>query len=617
MHRTQRLLAIVSLSAALSAGLLAASPSQARTASPVLNSELNTGLMYQILLAEISSTNGDDINAFSLMLDAARKSNSVRLYERSVELALRARKADYALEASRAWQRAHPTSKEANRYVLQLLIGVNRLGETGESLKRSLQGLTGKERLAAINVIPRYFPRVADKALAATIVEQVLAADLTSVQFGPAAWAAVGIMRLSAGNTAGALDAAQRSSALDRSSEEGAVLALNLMEAKVPGAEALVQNYLATKPLPDIRMAYGRTLIGAQRLDDALAQMKTINQQSPDFADAWLLRGSLEAQDKGSADAAVSLQKYLSLLPAEQASGEASEISRGSVQALFLLAQLAEQNAKPDEAMAYLQRIKSPQDQMRVISRSAVLMARQGKLDEALRTIRSAPELQPEDVRTKLSTEIALLRDAKRFAEAYELLSRATKAYPEDTTFAYDQAMMAEKIGQKDEMERLLRKLIAAAPDYYHAYNALGYSMADRNVRLPEARQLIQKALEFAPNDPFIIDSLAWVEFRSGRLPEAQALLEKAFASRKDAEIAAHLGEVLWAAGQREAAERIWSQGLEQQNDNETLLETLKRLQPSLQPGTTPVSAPTSAPISAPAASPVAPAPPAVRPPAL
>ena len=578
MQRTHRLIAI----AALSAGLFAANPAQANAASPVLNSELNAGLMYQILLAEISSSNGDDVNAFSLMVDAARKSNSVRLYERAVELALRARKADYALEAARAWQRAYPTSKEANRYVLQLLIGINRLGETGDSLKRSLQGLSGKERVAAINVIPRYFPRVAEKTLAATMVEQALAADLASPLYGPAAWAAVGSMRLSAGNSAGALDAAQRGFGLDNTAEEPAVLALNLMEAKVAAAEDIVQRYMAAKPLPDIRMAYGRTLIGAQRFGDALAQMKAINLQTPEFADAWLLRGSLEAQEKGAPDAPASLQKYLSLVPSEQDGGEDSETSRGVVQALFLLAQIAEQNAKPEEAMAYLQRIKSPQDQMRVTSRRAVLMARQGKIDEALRTIRSAPELQPEDVKTKLSTEIGLLRDVKRFDEAYALLGRAVKAYPDDTTFAYDQAMMAEKAGQKDEMERLLRKLIAAAPDYYHAYNALGYALADRNVRLPEARQLIQKALEFAPNDPFIIDSMAWVEFRSGKLAEAQALLEKAFASRKDAEIAAHLGEVLWASGQREAAVRVWRQGLEQQSDNETLLETLKRLQPAL-----------------------------------
>jgi tetratricopeptide (TPR) repeat protein len=578
MHRTHRLIAI----AALLTGLAQLQPAQAATPAPVVNSDLNAGLMYQILLAEISSNNGDDINAFSLMLDAARKSNSVRLYERSVELALRARKADYALEAARAWQRAYPTSREANRYVLQLLIGINRLGETGDTLKRSLQGLSGKERIQAISLIPRYFPRASDKALAATIVEQALAGDLASSQYGPSAWAAVGSMRLAAGNAAGALAAAQKGSALDTTAEEPAVLALNLMEAKTPGAEAIVQSYLATKPLPDIRMAYGRTLIGEQRFADALAQMKAINQQAPDYADAWLMRGTLEAQEKDTQDGETSLKKYLSLVADGQSNGEDVETQRGAVQAYLLLAQIAEQKNKIDEAMSYLDRIKSRQDSARVMARRATLLARQGKLEEALRVIRSAPEVQPEDVRTKLSTEIGVLREFKKFDDAYALLGQAVKSYPDDTTFAYDRAMMAEKLGLKEEMERQLRQLIALAPDYYHAYNALGYSLADRNVRLPEARQLIQKALEFAPNDPFIIDSLAWVEFRSGKLTDAQRLLEQAFASRKDPEIAAHLGEVLWAAGQRDEAVRVWRQGLELQRDNETLLETIKRLKPSL-----------------------------------
>jgi Flp pilus assembly protein TadD len=127
-------------------------------------------------------------------------------------------------------------------------------------------------------------------------------------------------------------------------------------------------------------------------------------------------------------------------------------------------------------------------------------------------------------------------------------------------------------------MERLLRQIIAAKPDYHHAYNALGYSLAERNIRLPEAKQLIQKALEFAPGDPFISDSLAWVEFRMGNKAEAVRLLEAAYKQRPDAEIAAHLGEVLWSMGQRDRAQAIWREGLLLAGDNETLQQTLKRL---------------------------------------
>jgi Flp pilus assembly protein TadD len=146
----------------------------------------------------------------------------------------------------------------------------------------------------------------------------------------------------------------------------------------------------------------------------------------------------------------------------------------------------------------------------------------------------------------------------------------------------YEQAMMAEKLGRLDEMERLLRRVIQLKPDHQHAYNALGYSLADRGLRLDEARSLIQKALDLSPGDPFITDSLAWVKFRQGQHQEALALLTQAYTARPDTEIAAHLGEVLWTLGRQEEAKRVWSEGRKRDAENEVLLETLKRLRPGL-----------------------------------
>jgi len=133
-----------------------------------------------------------------------------------------------------------------------------------------------------------------------------------------------------------------------------------------------------------------------------------------------------------------------------------------------------------------------------------------------------------------------------------------------------------------DEMERVLRRVIELKPDHHHAYNALGYSLAERNQRLPEARDLIAKAVELAPNDPFIADSLGWVEFRLGNTTQALQHLKRAYASRPDTEIAAHLGEVLWVAGQRDEARRVWREGRTRDADNEVLRETLARLQVKL-----------------------------------
>jgi Flp pilus assembly protein TadD len=158
----------------------------------------------------------------------------------------------------------------------------------------------------------------------------------------------------------------------------------------------------------------------------------------------------------------------------------------------------------------------------------------------------------------------------------------ANQRFPDDADLLYEQAMMAEKMSRIDEMERLLRKVIEIKPDHHHAYNALGYSLADRSQRLPEAQSLIKKALELAPGDPFITDSLGWVEYRLGNRDEATRLLRQAYAARPDPEIAAHLGEVLWVSGSHDDARRIWREGRDRDTANEVLRETLTRLQVKL-----------------------------------
>jgi Flp pilus assembly protein TadD len=146
----------------------------------------------------------------------------------------------------------------------------------------------------------------------------------------------------------------------------------------------------------------------------------------------------------------------------------------------------------------------------------------------------------------------------------------------------YDFALLAEKMGKVDVMEAQLREVMAQAPDNHHAYNALGYSLAERNVRLQEAYGLIAKALEMAPDDPFIMDSMGWIHYRMGNLNEAEKFLRRAYGVRKDAEIGIHLGEVLWQKGDKSAAQALWRDARAKDPQNEALRETLTRLGLSL-----------------------------------
>lgn len=543
----------------------------------VNNSALSAELFYELLVSEISAGNGDQAAAYALMLDAARKSGSPRLFERAVEVALFARNGEFALQAAQAWVQAQPTSLEARRYQLQILIGLNKQPEISDSIRRSLDALPVRERQAFISLIPRFFVRANDRKQAADLVEKALTAQLIVQSTGPTAWATVGRMRAMAGDAPGALQAAQQGVAMNPQSADPIFLALDLMQPSVPAAEELVRNYLAGKPMPELRMSYARRLMDGQRYAETYEQMLLLTTEKPEFADGWLVRGSLEVQDRKFVMAESSLKTYIALFPVSEPAHDTPEAQRGLTQGYLLLSQLAEQTDRLDEAITWLDKLEAVEDPMRVQTRRAMILARQGKMDEAIALIRGVPETKPEDARTKISIEVQLLRENKRNEQAYEVLSEATQAYPDDADFLYDQAMIAEKIGKVKDMEALLRRVIAIKPDYHHAYNALGYSMADRRVNLPEARQLVTKALEFAPNDPFIMDSLAWVEFRSGNANEALRLLQAAYKSRPDAEIAAHMGEVLWSLGQREPARAIWNEGKTLNPQNETLLETVQR----------------------------------------
>ena len=542
---------------------------------PPVPSAMTAELFYQLLLGELNVQGNEPATGFALILDSARKTNDPQLYQRAVDLAFQGRSGDAALQAARAWKQAFPQSREANRYVLQILIALNRIPESADALRSEIALAETSDRPTVIAVIPRNYARAPDKKQAAAVVEQALAGELANPATGPAAWTTIGRMRLAAGDTPGALEAAGRAVAMNPRAEGAVLLALEILDPKRPKAEALVKDYMQGKPLPEIRMAYARALLEGQRYPEALAQINVITGERPDFAEAWLVQGTLLLQDNQLVPAEAALKKYVDMAQAQRAS---EERSRGLAQAFLALAQVAEKRKDYALANAWLDRIENSQDLMSAQNRRASLLAKQGKLEEGRKLIRAMPERNPGDARMKVMSEVQLLREAKLFKAAYELLGQEAAKDPAETDLVYDQAMMAEKMGDFAAMERLLRQIMAAKPDYHHAYNALGFSLAERNQRLPEARQLIQKALEYAPGDPFISDSLAWVEFRMGNKAEALRILEVAFKEKPDPEIAAHFGEVLWSVGQRDRAQSIWREGLLIGNDNETLQETLKRL---------------------------------------
>lgn len=545
------------------------------------SSALDSALFYQLLLGELNARDDEPAAAFSLMLDAARKTNDPNLYKRAVHIALQARSGESALLAARAWAQAVPTSREANRYVLQVLLGLNRIADTLEPLKRDIALTPSKERLDGIWSIPGIFERASDRALAASTVKKALTNFLQDPIIGPTAWAVVGRMALSAGDKPAALSAAANGLGLNPRSEHPALLALSMMGPDLTAAEDLVNKHLPDAR-PEFRMAYVKALLNAKREADAKAQLESIRVQSPDYPDTWLINGALALQEGQLDDAERQLQRYLDLTESTTAKEPRPEFVRGRTQAFLSMAQIAQQRKDFKAADIWLQRIDTPEDVLRAQIQRAALLAQQGQLEAGLTLIRNQPARSVEEAQQKSSAELQLLKDDKQFTRARSLLQASLAQNPDDPDLAYDLAMVHEKLGELDEMERLLRSLMAKKPDDPHAYNALGYSFADHGMRLPEAKALISRALELSPNDPFIIDSLAWAEFRSGNLSMALELLQGAFKKKPDAEIAAHLGEVLWALKRKPEALQVWREGVKINATNETLVNTLKRLQVTL-----------------------------------
>lgn len=552
------------------------------TREPAQSSAMDSALFYQLLLGELNAQEQEFAAAFSLLLDAARKTGDETLFRRSVQIALRAHSGDSALQAAKAWQETLPASQEANRFVLQILLSLNRLAETQEPLKRMLALTPQQERADTIWAIPSLYERVSDKQLAVTVVQKALAPQLNDPKLGATAWATLGRLWIAAGNPAAALSAAEKAQSFAMHQEHPAWLALSLMRAEVAKAENLVKNYLAKNPSTEFRMAYAQTLLLARRYAEALTELQNINKLQPDFAPAILLQGALSL-DRGQLDTAQAhFLHYLELVKADTSAPTSTPVPRGRSQAYLSLAQIALLRKDLSQAQDWLQRVDHPDDLLPAQIRRAGLMAQQGRIEAALTLIHSLPERSATDARLKRSAEVQILRDHGEVSRARSVLEAALADNPEDTDVVYELAMLAEKMDDMAEMERLLRQLMAEKPEDPQAYNALGYSLADRGLRLAEARQLIEKALELTPNDPFIIDSLAWVAFRSGQTQESLRLLRGAFRQKPDAEIAAHLGEVLWVTGQADEAKKIWREGRELNPDNETLKATLQRLRVAL-----------------------------------
>jgi tetratricopeptide (TPR) repeat protein len=525
--------------------------------------ELTPRLLYQFLLAEIAGSRGQvDLSAEAYM-DLARGTRDPRVARRATEIAVVARRYDAALGAARLWAELDPQASQPRQMIGGLLAATERSDELAGHLAGQLAAAGGNvgDMLVQIN---RMLARYADKQAAQRLVNKVTEPylGLAEAHFARAQAAHV------ASDDALARTELDRALALRPEWEQAALVRAQLTGDSAEAAKFLGQFVAANPKASEARLGYARGLVAEKRYGEARQEFQRLLAEKGGSGEMVYAVAVLSLQLNDFDEAEKQLKHLVETNHAE--------INNARV----YLGQIAEERKRWDEALQWYGQVTAGNQYMAARMRMAQVLVRQAKLPEARRVLQESAAANLAERSQLLIAEAQLLRDAGQPRDSYAVLAEGLAQHPDQPELLYETAMMAERTGSLPVAERHLRRLIEIKPDYAHAYNALGYSLAERNERLDEAQQLIDKALQLAPEDPFILDSKGWVLFRRGDASGALEALKRAFALRADPEIAAHMGEVLWALGRKDEARKTWSEAEKAHPGNEVLLGTIKKFTP-------------------------------------
>jgi len=532
---------------------------------PLPAQDLTEEILFKLMLAEVAVQREQTQVAVSAFLELARETRDPRIAQRATEVAWNARLVSAALEAAGLWLQADPESGQARQVLATLLVSQSQLAEAKPHIEKWIAAdpaNVGQSFLQLSALLGRHKDKTAVVKLMQALAQPY--PDVAEVHL------AVAQSALEVGELTIALDEARAVLRLRPDWELAALFQAQVLQRR-SNAEAIqfLADYLKMHPnAKDARLSYARLLVNEKKFNEARSQFEVLLADVPQNADVTMAVALLAIQAKDY-DAAETQLKHL--LEMNYKDPDAAR---------FYLGQLNEERERYGEALKWFGAIGPGEHFINSRARYAGVLAKQGSLADARSYLQQSSAQSPQQRVRLVQAEAQLLRDAREYQEAFNFLGEAVVKLPDAPDLLYDHAMAAEKVNRIDVLETNLRQLIKIQPGNAHAYNALGYTLADRSERLPEARALIETALKLAPEDPFIMDSMGWVLYRLGQHQEGLAYLQRAFALRPDAEIAAHLGEVLWDQGQREQAQKIWSEMLKEHPKNEALKNTIKRFIP-------------------------------------
>ena len=524
---------------------------------------LDADLLFTLLSGEIAGYRGELGLATEQYLQAAKQTRDPRVIERAIRVASYAKLHKQGLEAARLWVEIKPDSDAAqsNLAILLLRNGLN------------AEALTVFDRVIKLakNKHTRFI-KLGKKLLSEKNRQQVLEMTQQLVVRYPQIAAGHFILS-SLAEQAGKLALAESAVRQALVLKEGWTNAQNQLarilhlQGNTVGAITYLEKILKNSPDNiSIRLSYARLLVDAKRLDDARNEFEKLAIASPENTNILFALGILALQSDNLEHA----ERYF-----EKIKGK----GRRGLEANYYLGQIAEKAKNYTKAISHYNRVSQGEYAFDAQMRVARLLAKQGKSELALTALNNMSIRGEAQLVSVILAKGDILRDEKRFADAIEIYNQGLEKLPNQTDLLYARALMAERVDRIDILMNDLKTILKTEPDNAHALNALGYTLADRTGKYKEALKYISRALELLPDDPAIIDSMGWVQYRLGNHDAALKHLTRAYDLNDDAEIAAHLGEVLWALGEKTRASKVWREGLKQSPDDERLLEVMKRLE--------------------------------------
>jgi tetratricopeptide (TPR) repeat protein len=527
--------------------------------------QLTAPLLYGMLLGEIAGQRGQlDVSGASY-LEAARQSNDPRIAERALKISVYAKKPQLALQAARRWVELAPENLEARQSLAVLALRTDNQQEALQQFEYLLQQSRG-EGSDPYQSLLALLAREPDQQRALKIMEQLVALrpDDADAHFAYARLA------VHAKNQSLAEQQVERSLQLRPDWTQALILKAQINLEQGRGKLARQQLYAALQRKPedtDLRLAYARLLVDLDDFDAARAEYRALLKQQPDNGQVVYSLALLALEANQLKEAQVFFKKLVALDYQTQ-------------QAYYYLGAIAEEQNNRSRALKWYQMVEEGDHWMEVQIRIARLEAQGDDVEAARERLRKLRLSQPAQAQRLFLVEGDILTQIGRYQEAYTLYTQYLETQPDDAEILYARALTAEKLDRLDDAERDFRRVLQQDPDNTRTLNALGYTLADRTERYQEALVYVQKAFTQTPEDPAVIDSMGWVLYRLGRLQEARDHLQKAYDMTGDGEIAAHLGEVMWTMGDKDAARAVWDKARRDAPDNPVLKETLKRFSP-------------------------------------